>query len=140
MIFILSRNQEIKKSRNQVKKRKRNILSEYMKSQLQSVLKLDIQKKKYSMKILQENIYALNLWDILKYQTIDTAFAVHFLLNFDFQLTSEEEKITIHDVLHYQPHIVMGDLLNIYVLGEKKLDVIFDTQDDFIVNPIYAKK
>ena len=42
---------------------------------------LDLYNKKYSMKILKANIYAIKLIDILKTHTIDVTFAVKYILN-----------------------------------------------------------
>jgi len=70
-----------------------------------------------------DNIYALDLRYILKYKKIDAKFAAYYILNKDFQLTYEEKKITINDVLKYQPHIKEKELLEFYLFdsaGSKK--------------------
>jgi len=66
---------------------------------------VDLYAKKYTLFFLRENIYVLSLWDILKTQTLDESFAFHFILNKNIQLLESEEKITIHDVLYWQPHL-----------------------------------
>lgn len=66
---------------------------------------LDLYNKKYSREELKQNIYAVKLIDILKTQTLDVTFIVRYILNTKYQLLEEDEKITIHMVLQYQPHI-----------------------------------
>ena len=72
---------------------------------------LDLQNKQYDMQTLKENIYAHNIWDILKTQVLTKEFCVKYILNKNYQMTEEEEKITFKDVLQFQPHIDKRDLL-----------------------------
>jgi hypothetical protein len=72
---------------------------------------LDLQNKQYSMQTLKENIYAHNIWDILKTQILTKEFCVKYILNKNYQMTEEEEKITFKDVLKLQPHIDKKELL-----------------------------
>ena len=65
---------------------------------------LDLYNNKYDLEILKQNIYAVNLIDILKTQTLTSDFVQKYILNKNFQLTKEEEDITIMDVIKYQPH------------------------------------
>jgi hypothetical protein len=71
---------------------------------------LDLNNNQYDMKTLKENIYAYNLWDILKTQKLTTDFCVKYILNKNYQLSKEEEKITFKDVLQLQPHIDKREL------------------------------
>jgi hypothetical protein len=72
---------------------------------MQANLELDLENKQYDMKTLKQYIYALCFFRILKTQKIDEDFAVNYILNPDYQMTREEELITINDVLEYQPHL-----------------------------------
>lgn len=87
---------------------------------------LDLYNKKYDRKILKDNIYALNLLDILKTQDIDVTFAVRYILNPKYQLTNNEIKITAKDILLYQPHITKESLRNEILLYESDDDSIDD--------------
>ena len=72
---------------------------------------LDLYNKKYDMKTLKENIYAVKLWDILKTQELTRDFCVKYILQKNYQMEEEDEKITFQDVLRLQPHIEKRDLL-----------------------------
>lgn len=72
---------------------------------------LDLKNKQYDLNTLKENIYAIHLLDILKTQTITHEFALKYILNKNYQLTKEEEDITIKDVLFYQPHLQEDELI-----------------------------
>jgi hypothetical protein len=75
---------------------------------------LDLDKNQYDMITLKTNIYLLSLIEILKKQKIDADFARNYILNPDYQLTKEEEMITIADVLNYQPHLTREMLIFSY--------------------------
>ena len=79
--------------------------------------KLYLKNNKYNLDILKENIYAINLLEILKTQTIDEEFAVNYILNKVFQLTSEENLITLFDVIKYQPQLNINLLFRLIVIG-----------------------
>ena len=81
---------------------------------------LDLYNNKYDLEILKQNIYAVNLIDILKTQTLTSDFVQKYILNKNFQLTKEEEDITIMDVIKYQPHLSNTNLLDEYASGIKK--------------------
>ena len=49
--------------------------------------------------------------ELLKTQKITAKFAVNYLLNEKYQLLNDE-KITIKDVLKFQPHITISMLIN----------------------------
>ena len=72
---------------------------------------LDLHNKQYDMTVLKEHIYAHNIWDILKTQKLTKEFCVKYILNKNYQMTEEEEKITFKDVLEFQPHIDKRELL-----------------------------
>ena len=72
---------------------------------------LDLHNKQYDMQTLKENIYAVRLWDILKTQILTKEFCVKYILNKNYQMEKEDEKITINDVLRLQSHILKIDLL-----------------------------
>jgi len=66
---------------------------------------LDLDNNQYDMKTLKQYIYALCFFKILKTQKIDEDFAINYILNPDYQMTRDEELITVNDVLQYQPHL-----------------------------------
>jgi hypothetical protein len=70
---------------------------------------LDLYNKKYDMETLVKNIYKVKLIDILKTQTIDVHFAVHYILNSRYQI-HEDDNIMSPTVLIYQPHITYQSL------------------------------
>jgi len=72
------------------------------------VLDLDLQQ--YTMKELKQQIYNLCFFKILKTQKIDADFAMNYILNPDYQITPDEEKITVQYVLEMQPHLKLKDL------------------------------
>ena len=60
----------------------------------------DLYTNLYDLTILKSNIYALSLVDIVKTQRLTPEFCVKYILNNQFQLTEEEENITIKDIIH----------------------------------------
>lgn len=72
---------------------------------------LDLYNNKYDMQTLKENIYAVSLWDILKTQILTKDFCVKYILNKNYQMLEEDEKITVKDVLQLQSHIDKRELL-----------------------------
>jgi len=87
---------------------------------------LDLYNKKYDRQTLKDNIYNVQLIDILKTQIIDSTFAVRYILNKKYQL-HENDKITENMVFIYQPHITYYDLQKI----KKQYDTDDDSVDDF---------
>ncbi len=71
---------------------------------------LDLDAQQYSMKELKQYIYSLCFFKILKTQKIDADLARNYILNPDYQMTQEEEKITVQYVLEMQPHLKLKDL------------------------------
>ena len=88
---------------------------------------LDLYKHKYSREKLKEYIYAVPLFDILKTQDLDCSFCVRYILNENYQFLSEDDIITIDDVLKYQRHISRSQLL-IELANYKRDD---DSVEDF---------
>ena len=56
---------------------------------------------------LRTHIYCFSLLEILETQKLSYEFVCLYILNSDFQLSSEEEAITISDVCKYQPHLIV---------------------------------
>ena len=54
---------------------------------------------------LKTHIYCFSLLEILETQKLSYEFVCLYILNVDFQLSPEEESITIADVCKYQPHL-----------------------------------
>jgi hypothetical protein len=69
------------------------------------------------MDALIRNIYLFNLVDILKTQDLTEEFIVNYILNPNYQLTSEEKSITILDVLKNQPKINVNKFMRLYIIG-----------------------
>ena len=90
---------------------------------------MDLNKNKYSLKTLKENIYLLNLVDILRTQRLTPRFAVHYILNNIYQLKKEEQEITMEDVIKYQPHITITSLINEQLLYESDADSLEDFEE-----------
>ena len=72
---------------------------------------LDLYNNKYDRKTLKEHIYATNLIDILKTQTLDISFIARYILNGVYQLTDEDKSIDVDTVLKFQPHIQREELI-----------------------------
>lgn len=85
---------------------------------------LDLYNKKYDQNTLKNNIYELNLIDILKTQKIDSSFVAKYILNKKYQLLKEETDITPKMVLLYQPHISLKSL--------KVALFLYDSDDDSV--------
>lgn len=94
---------------------------------------MDLHKYMYDLDELKRNIYACNLWDILKTQELTNEFCAKYILNSDFQLTAEEQQITVDDVLRLQPHLNAIDLQGAIrkALLMKRLYGRCDSFDDF---------
>ena len=71
---------------------------------------LDLYNKQYDLQTLKAHIYAVNLFDVLKTQTLTQDFCVKYILNKNYQMEEEDEKITFQDVLLLQPHIDKREL------------------------------
>lgn len=87
---------------------------------------MDLYKNKYSLEILKKNIYALNLIDILKTQYLTPKFVVHYILNNHYQLTKEEEQITVEKVLFFQPHIKFEEIINEQIIYDSDCESLTD--------------
>jgi hypothetical protein len=90
---------------------------------------IDLKTQKYPISCLRENIYALDMISILETQVIDEEFAANYILNPDYQLTEEEEKITLQMVLQKQPHLDHVKLISSFLLqtqNNSSLPPMFD--------------
>jgi len=90
---------------------------------------MDLQKNKYSMDEIKKQIYNVNLWDILRTQKIDEAFAVKYILNSIYQLTESEKTIDVNIVLFLQPHLKKKKLfeyLKTMNVEDDETDIKFD--------------
>jgi hypothetical protein len=67
--------------------------------------KIDLYNNKYDRQTLKDNIYALKLIDILKTQILDETFIVRYILNSNYRLHEDDDKINLDVVLELQPHI-----------------------------------
>jgi len=72
---------------------------------------LDLYNNKYSRAQLKEYIFAVAMIDILKTQDLDCSFCVRYILNENYHFLSEDDNISIDDVVKYQPHISKTQLL-----------------------------
>ena len=71
---------------------------------------LDLYNKQYDRQTLKDHIYAVNFFDLLKTQKIDTTFAVRYLLNKKYDLNDEYKILTPELVVRLQPNIKIEDL------------------------------
>lgn len=99
----------------------------------------DLYNQQYDYETLKTNIYLVSLVDILKTQRLTLDFCVKYILNVDFQLTKEEQEITIDMVKKYQPHIVDSDFVTIQAKSTNKMykKLRIDSFEDF---ETYLKK
>jgi hypothetical protein len=81
------------------------------------IISVDLLNKKFSINELINNIYLFNLIHILKTQDLTEEFVVNYILNPIYQLTEQEKKITLLDVLNYQPKLNHNKLLRLYFIG-----------------------
>jgi len=87
---------------------------------------IDLHNTKYDISFLEKNIYNLNLLDLIKTQKLTINFVLKFVLNKNYQLTKEEENITIMDILKYKSHLKEKYLLEKYKkLKKNKTDSFF---------------
>jgi hypothetical protein len=104
-----------------------------------SITTEDLYKQNYSYEILKTNIYVVSLFDILKSQKLTLEFCVKYILNKEYQLTEEENNITLEHVLFYQPHISKIDIINYrdQIMNKRIIKYRKDSFEDF---ETYAKK
>lgn len=60
--------------------------------------------------MLVDNIYKLNLVELVRTKILSNEFIVNYILNTDFQLLPEEENITFDFVKEFQPHFSFKDV------------------------------
>lgn len=98
-----------------------------------SITTEDLYKQNYSYEILKANIYVVSLVDILKSQKLTLELCVKYILNKDYQLSEEENKITLEHVLYFQPHISKNDIINSFreINNKKNRKKRIDSFEDF---------
>lgn len=92
--------------------------------------KLDLKNKKYSLHVLKDNIYALDLFELLETQILTPCFIAKYVLNNKYQLSNDEEKINMEFILKYQPHITRLEMANALVEYDSDTDS-FEDFDSF---------
>jgi hypothetical protein len=94
---------------------------------------LDLYNNQYDYETLKTNIYAVSLMDVLKTQKLTADFCVKYILNTDFQLSDEDQTITIETVKKYQRHILILDFVNAQLRATNKrlLGQRVDSFEDF---------
>jgi hypothetical protein len=77
---------------------------------------------------LKDIIYRDSLWDIVKTRRLTSDECVKYILNPDFQLTEDEQKITARDIVRYQRHLQYSDIVDAYTrkIMEKEKSLLFD--------------
>jgi hypothetical protein len=73
---------------------------------------LDLANKSYTTKVLTFHIYENSLVEVYKTQILPKEFIADYILNPGYQLTEEENRITIHNVLEYQRHLSFDDIID----------------------------
>ena len=71
---------------------------------------LNLKENQYDRQTLKDNIYAVDLLELLKTQHIDVTFAVRYLLNKNYDM-DDKNNITPQLVVEYQPHISLQSIL-----------------------------
>jgi hypothetical protein len=61
--------------------------------------------------LLVDNIYNLNLLELVRSRPLSNEFIVNYILNSDFQLLPEEENINEGFILTWQPHFSRKDVV-----------------------------
>jgi len=72
---------------------------------------LDLQKHTYSPEELVKHIHEHTMLEILTTQRLTAKFVAKFVLNPLYQISKEDQQISIQDVYFYQPHITKMELL-----------------------------
>jgi hypothetical protein len=72
----------------------------------------NLYKGNVSEQFLIDNIYQLSLKQILSTQKLTAHFCAQYILNDEYQTTTEERNITIDDVLLNQPHLSEQEIIN----------------------------
>jgi transposase len=95
--------------------------------------KNDLYSNQYEYETLKANIYAVSLLDILKTQKLTAEFCVKYILNENFQLSDEDQTITIEMIKLYQPHIQNIDLVSelVKATNKKMMRKRIDSFEDF---------
>ena len=72
---------------------------------------LNLRETTYDRQTLKDNIYAIDLLELLKTQRIDVTFAVRYLLNANYDL-DDKYNITPQLIVQFQPHITLESILS----------------------------
>lgn len=98
-----------------------------------SITSEDLYKNQYDYDTLKANIYVVSLTDILKTQKLNAEFCMNYILNTDFQLSKEDQQITMELVKKLQPHISNLDfeLAQMKATNKKLMKKRADSFDDF---------
>jgi hypothetical protein len=75
------------------------------------ITKKDLYANQYDYETLKTNIYCVSLIDILNTQFLTAEFCIKYILNNKFQLTDEDQNITIELVKCMQPHLTEDDFI-----------------------------
>jgi hypothetical protein len=51
------------------------------------------------------NIYSIDLLDLVKSEVLSFEFVLNYVLNENYQKTRKEKNITVQTVINYQPHL-----------------------------------
>lgn len=89
---------------------------------------LYLYNNKYDRDTLKQNIYDIELLDVLKSQTLDLLFIVKYILSDLYQFTDEDKAIDVDMVLKYQPHIQREKLMKALLEYNSDDDSVEDFQ------------
>lgn len=89
---------------------------------------LYLYNNKYDRDTLKQNIYDIELLDVLKSQTLDLLFIVKYILSDLYQFTDEDKGIDVDMVLKYQPHIQREKLMKALLEYNSDDDSVEDFQ------------
>ena len=87
---------------------------------------INLHSQKYDRQTLKEHIYAVDFMELLSTQKIDITFAVRYILNKKYQLSSNDKTITPELVVQFQPHISLDELKNAMELYDSDDDSVDD--------------
>lgn len=95
--------------------------------------KNDLYSNQYEYETLKANIYAVSLLDILKTQKLTAEFCVKYILNENFQLSDEDQSISMKTVKKYQIHLSEIDLIGAILRAthKKMMGQRIDSVEDF---------
>jgi hypothetical protein len=78
-----------------------------------TIYNYQLSNEKFNIEILEFNIMRLELKKLLKTQTLTPEFCVKYILNpEEYGMSREDHYICKNDILIYQPHITMEQLID----------------------------